>query len=528
MRDSRLAFLIMAGFLGGVMFAVGAGIPALLSTQTARDDVVRLASDLGSIVAGMAGKPVDVGTVGGYISWKYGPIFLIITSLWSILALSSTLAGEAKQGSLEFVVTSPFGKRRIAFEKLAAHVTMMALVLVILTVAAWSTAAIFGKLPGDAIPIDAAIGFALWIGLVALVFGGLALVLAPFIGRGGAAGIAGAAVFAGWLLNGFSATVPAFRIPADLTPWAWTWNHVPLGGQYDWASLGFTAVVAGVLLATGIEAFARRDLGASRSVRSPSLPRLLRGLRSPFSRAFSERLPVAIGWAIGLGVFGLVMAGASRSLADEFNKSPDLAKTFATIFPDFNIATAGGFLQLLISLAYIVVGFAAATLVSGWASDESSGRLEMLLATPLARSRWAISSGLGVFAAILVMTAITAAAIGIGALGAASDAVTPMAGTATIGLYAAALAGIGFAVGGFRTSIAAEAVALVVVATYLIDLVVPALKLPDWVHQLALTAHLGQPMVGIWDPAGMIACCVIAVGGLLLGGWGMRSRDVAR
>ena len=208
MRDSRLAFLIMAGFLGGVMFAVGAGIPALLSTQTARDDVVRLASDLGSIVAGMAGKPVDVGTVGGYISWKYGPIFLIITSLWSILALSSTLAGEAKQGSLEFVVTSPFGKRRIAFEKLAAHVTMMALVLVILTVAAWSTAAIFGKLPGDAIPIDAAIGFALWIGLVALVFGGLALVLAPFIGRGGAAGIAGAAVFAGWLLNGFSATVP--------------------------------------------------------------------------------------------------------------------------------------------------------------------------------------------------------------------------------------------------------------------------------------------------------------------------------
>jgi hypothetical protein len=103
-----------------------------------------------------------------------------------------------------------------------------------------------------------------------------------------------------------------------------------------------------------------------------------------------------------------------------------------------------------------------------------------------------------------------------------------MAGTATIGLYAAALAGIGFAVGGFRTSIAAEAVALVVVATYLIDLVVPALKLPDWVHQLALTAHLGQPMVGIWDPAGMIACCVIAVGGLLLGGWGMRSRDVAR
>ena len=528
MRDSRLAFLIMAGLLGGVMFVVGAAIPQVFSTAAARADVVRLANDLG-VASGVAGKPINVGTLGGYVSWKYGPVFVVIASLWSILALSGTLAGEAAHGSLEFVAVSPFGKRRIALEKLAAHLTVMTLVLAILGVAAWSTAAIFGKLPSDAIPPQAAIGFALWIGLVALVFGGLALILSPFIGRGAAAGISGAALFAGWILNGYSATVPAFRIPAELTPWAWTNNHVPLGGQYDWGSVVFTAIVAVVLLAAGLEAFVRRDLGASTALPSPNTPRALRGLRSPFGRAFSERLPVALGWAIGLGVFGLAMAGASRSVADSFAQSPDIEKTFTTIFPNFNVATAGGLLQLLISLAFIVVGFAACTLVSGWASDESSGRLDMLLATPLARSRWAVSSGLGVYAAIAVMTAITAVAIGIGALGAGSDAITPMAGTITLGLYAAALAGIGFAVGGlFRTSIAAEAVALVVVATYLVDLIGPALKLPDWVHQLALTAHMGQPMVGNWDASGVAACLVIAAGGLLLGGWGMRRRDVAR
>ena len=527
MRDSRLAFLIMAGLLGGVMFVVGAAIPNLLSTQAARDDIVRLANDLG-VASGVAGKPINVGTLGGYVSWKYGPVFVIIASLWSILALSGTLAGEAAHGSLEFVAVSPFGKRRIALEKLAAHLTVMTLVLAILAVAAWSTAAIFGKLPSDAIPPQAAIGFALWIGLVALVFGGLALILAPFIGRGAAAGISGAALFAGWILNGYSATVPAFRIPAELTPWAWTNNHVPLGGQYDWGSVVFTAIVAVVLLAVGLEAFVRRDLGASTALPSPNTPRALRGLGGPFGRAFSERLPVALGWAVGLGVFALAMAGASRSVADSFARSPDIEKTFTTIFPNFNVATAGGLLQLLISLAFIVVGFAACTLVSGWASDESSGRLDMLLATPLARSRWAVSSGLGVYAAIAVMTAITAVAIGIGALGAGSDAITPMAGMITLGLYAAALAGIGFAVGGYRTSIAAEAVALVVVATYLVDLIGPALKLPDWFHQLALTAHMGQPMVGNWDANGVVACLVIAAGGLLLGGWGMRRRDVAR
>jgi len=67
-----------------------------------------------------------------------------------------------------------------------------------------------------------------------------------------------------------------------------------------------------------------------------------------------------------------------------------------------------------------------------------------------------------------------------------------------------------------------------VVAVYLIDLIVPALQLPDWVHQLALTAHLGQPMLGVWDPAGIVACLVLAAVGLALGGWGIRRRDVAR
>jgi len=37
--------------------------------------------------------------------------------------------------------------------------------------------------------------------------------------------------------------------------------------------------------------------------------------------------------------------------------------------------------------------------------------------------------------------------------------------------------------------------------------------------QLALAAHLGQPMIGEWDPAGVLAC-VVAAGGILLGAWG--------
>ena len=60
----------------------------------------------------------------------------------------------------------------------------------------------------------------------------------------------------------------------------------------------------------------------------------------------------------------------------------------AGVFPAIDLTTAGGFLQLVfVELGFIVVGFAAATLVGGWASDETSGRLELVLASPLDRRR---------------------------------------------------------------------------------------------------------------------------------------------
>ena len=67
-----------------------------------------------------------------------------------------------------------------------------------------------------------------------------------------------------------------------------------------------------------------------------------------------------------------------------------------------------------------------------------------------------------------------------------------------------------------------------VVATYLIDLLAPPLKLPDWFHQLALRRTSGAADVGHWDAFGIVACLAIAVGGILLGAWGVGRRDIAR
>lgn len=523
-RDSRLAFIIAAGLLGGMALVMGVAVSSVFPTPAARLEVDKLVGSIPASMVNLFGKPVKLGTLGGYMTFKYGAIFALGTALWSILALSSTLAGEARRGSLDFVAAAPFGKRRIALEKLAAHLTMLWLAMAILAVATTASSMLFGDASlGDTIPPLSSIGFALWAGFIALFFGGLAFALSPILGRAGSAGVAGLAMVVLWVANGLDVGGPIVL----LSPFRWTADHVALVGQYDWAPLALVGVVGVVFLAIGVELFVRRDLGVTAGLSLPRLPAAALGVHGPVSRAFGDELPRALSWGIGLGLMGALVASLVGPMADQLGNDPNLIATFSAIFPGFDLSSAGGWLQMYAQLLFIAAGFAAATFVSKWASDETDGRLEMVLTTPMARARWVIAGGIGAMMAIAVMTVLFAAGVGLGAASGGVAAGEPMVGSIALGLYAAAIVGVGVAIGGlFRASIAAEIVALVVVATYLVDLLAPPLRLPDWVHQLALTAHLGQPMVGVWDAGGVVACVLLAVGGLAIGAWGMTRRDV--
>jgi polyether ionophore transport system permease protein len=529
-RDSRRAFLIEVAFLAAFLFLMFAGFSSVYSTRAARDEIALVATQLGPAGGGLVGPIINVGTMGGYIAYRYGVVFGIVAGLWSILSLTATLGGEAQRGSLDIVAAAPMGRRRIAIEKVAAHVILLAVTVTAVTFAAWAGGAAFAKLPGDEVPLESAVGFALWIGLMALAFGSLAFVLSLFLGRGWAAWIAGLLLVAGPLLINERLVVPAFGVVYQLSPWWSTWGHAAaLAGRYDWPSLLPVAILAVALLAVGIETFARRDIGPSSpiSVRRLRLPSVAVGLGGPLGRSFGERLPLSLAWGLAVGIFGLFMTGAAHTMAADAARSPELLETVRRVFPTLDLTTVGGWLELSVKLLLVVAGLAAATLVAGWASDEASGRIEMVAATPLSRARWAAASGLGVLAAIALMTAIVALGIGAGALITGTDVLTPASGSVVLGLFAAAMAGIGFAIGGLvRGSMAAWPVMVVVVATYLVDLIVTVFHLPNDVRQIALTAHLGEPMTGSWDSAGVAACAALAFGGLAIGAWGFTRRDI--
>jgi ABC-2 type transport system permease protein len=529
-RDSRLSFIIAAGLLGGMSLVMGAAIGTVFPTPAARHDLNALVGAMPASMVNLFGNATlmgdKLGTLGGYVTWKYGSTFAVGISLWSILALSGTLAGEAARGSLDLVAVLPFGKRRIALEKLAAHLTVFWITMAILAVALVVSSNAFGEAAmGDQLSLVNTVGFALWVGFIGMCFGGLAFALSPILGRGGSAAVAGIAMVALWVMSGLNVGGPL----VNLSPFHWTADHVPLVGIYDWAGLALVGIVAVVFLAAGVVLFDRRDLGVTAGLSLPSLPDSVLGVRGPLTRAFGDQLPRVLSWGLGMAIWGALLGSLVGSFSELIAKTPDMANVFGQIFPDFDFSTAGGWLQLYVEIFFIAAGFAATTFVAKWASDETEGRLETLLATPMTRTRWVVAGGVAAVIGALLMALLFALGTALGAAAGGSTAGDALLGSMSLGLYAAAVVGIGVAIGGlWRTSLAAEIAALYVVATFLLDLLAPPLGLPDWVHQLALTAHVGQPMIGHWDPAGIVLCVAIAVVGIGIGAIGIRRRDVAR
>lgn len=529
-RDSRLAFIIAAGLFGGLTLVMGAAVGQVFPTPDKRLALNEIVGSMPASMVNLFGNTTligdKLGTFGGYVTWKYGAMFSLGTALWSILALSGTLAGEAAHGSLDFVAASPFGKRRIALEKLAAHLVLVWLTMLVVAIGLFVSSHAFGEEAlGDFVPFADALAFAAWCGSLAMFFGGIAFALAPLLGRGGAAGVSALVMMLLWATSGLQIGGPLITI----SPFNWTTDMIPLVGLYNWPATLAVLGLGVAFLLIGLELFNRRDLGVTAGLSLPSLPAGVLGVHGPISRAFGDQLPRAISWAIGLAIWGALLSSLVGPFADQIGKDPTLKEVFANIFPGLDFATPAGWLQLYLELFLIAAGFAGATFVSKWASDETDGRLETVLATPLSRARWVLAGGVAALLAVAVMTGGFALGIWLGAVSANAAAGQAVVGTLAMGLVGIAFVGIGFAVGGvWRTSLAAEIAAILVVVTYLINLLAPPLNLPDWVHQLALTAHLGTPMAGQWDPVGIVACLVLAVGGIAVGAWGFARRDIAR
>jgi ABC-2 type transport system permease protein len=529
LRDSRRAILIVGGFCALMAVISSAFIGSTWPTAADRAEGVALTTTLPPIFTGLyGGSAVNADGIGGFTNWRYGLIFFLMPGIWSLIALSGTLVAEVRRGSMDLVASTPIGRARIAVEKVGAHVAAMALAMLLVALALWGSAAALGTLPADEIPLADALSHTLLMGLSGLAAGGVAFALAPFVGRGAAGGLAALWLVGSWIVNGYRESVPIFETLAPFSFFNWSVEHRPIAGLHDPIGLLWPALITLGGMAIGVVAFARRDLGDVGTLRLPSLPGWLLGTTGPLRRTFGERIGAIVAWGLGIGVYALIIGVTGQDLQDMVADNPTMAEIFRAAFPNVDISDPGFALQLLfVQFGTLVIGFAAAALVGGWASDESEGRLELLLTTPVARPRWAILTGLGTYLAVIGVAIIVALAAALGVALAGENVLTPFIGTFVLALHGMAVAGVGLAVGGlFRPSWAAPAIIVLVVGWLLIEILAPLLELPDWVLDLVLGTHYGQPMVGEWDPIGIGIALAMAFGGLIVAAIGFSRRDL--
>jgi len=529
LRDSRWAIIGFGVGIGMIMVLTASQIVAEFPDAASRAALAAQMQMLPEVMRGLLGEPINIETLGGFIAWRTLGIMPIIVGIWSLLSLSGTIGREAADGSLEFVVASPQSRTAIAVQKVGAHLVALAIAMTLLGILTWASAAAFATLPGDEVSFADAMAAAWTVGVLGLVGGAVAFALSSTIGRGTALGIGAVVLVASYLVHSYASIAPAFEAVEPISYFAWTAGHRPLAGVTDWLPMGGVVLLIGGLLAVGTIAFDRSDIGRTKSlpVRGPGLAV---GLGGPFGRSVAERLPSAIGWGLGIGLYGMFIASSASAFSEALTELPQMEQIVARFYPGVDIGSAEGMLQLaFMGFGLLMVGFAAATLVGGWASDESERRLELILAGPITRFRWGLVAGAGVLVGAAIVGILLSTLIAVGATADGKDPVAPFAGSLVAGLYGGALAGAGLAVGGLvRPSWGAVAVASLTVGFYVLNFLGAALGLPDEVVWFSLSSHLGQPLIGEWDVPGLVACAVLAIGGMLVGAWGLSRRDVAR
>jgi len=527
-RDSRRATLVVGLLTGFIVFATAGALGSQFPTVFSRLELVAQAQLLPVALRGLLGEPIAVETLGGFVSWRVGNALPPMLGIWSVLALSGTLAGEAQRGSLDVLVATPVSRARVALQKLLGHATAVTVAMAMAALLTFVSGTVFGTLPADPIPLGAAFSHFVLTGLLMLLSGCVAFAVAPVVGRGRAAGIGFLVLFGTYLIPAYASTAPIFAALEPFSPFSWTADHRPLAGREDWLPVGVVALGTVVLGGLGILGFVRRDLGEAVGLRWLRLPSLPAGTANPFTRQLADRTGAAIGWAAGIGLYGALIAASSEAFSAGIAQLRGIGEIIARLYPGVDVSQPSGVLQLgFFAFGTLLAGLAGTTFVAGWAADEANRRLDLVLSTPVARARWAVASGLGVMAAVGLMVIVIALIIGPAVAAQGAEVATPVIGLGVLGLYAAGVAGIGLGVGGLvRASIAVPVAGGIVIGSYLLELIGNLLQLPDWVLQLSLNHHLGQPMSGRFDGPGIVLLTVLAVGGLAIGTLGLRRRDL--
>lgn len=268
----------------------------------------------------------------------------------------------------------------------------------------------------------------------------------------------------------------------------------------------------------------RRDLGASLVATRPGPHEATPRLGTPIGLAARLQRGNILGWGAALVVSGLAYGAYTDALTTAFD---DLPEVFLELFGGSDDLVAGYLAYMAVFMAWLA-GAYTVTAMQSLRSEETSGRAEPVLATPVSRTAW-LASNLAVTAtAIVVLLAAAGLATGLGAAIVTGDG-THIGEMLLAHLNQVPAVWIVLGVAALLYGILPRAVpaAWVLVAFGLIaGTFGPLLDLPERVLELSPFAHPAAVPLEALRPLPLLALTAIATAGALIGLLTFHRRDL--
>jgi ABC-2 type transport system permease protein len=477
-----------------------------------------------SAIAAIIGPARRVETIGGFVAWRVFGLLIIIGAVWGLLTATRLLRREEDAGRWEMLLAGRTTRGRATAQAMvglgAGWLVLWALTAAFTLAAGTNRYAHFSVTSSLFYATAATLSAAMF-----LAVGELAGQLAPT--RRQVNGLAAAVFAVCYLLRMIADSGTGLAWMRWVSPLGWIENLRPLTGSQPLALLpvvGLTAVTAAV----AIRLAGRRDLGAAVGARSKAPRSGTRLLGGPTGLVVRLERWVALAWIAGLGVLALIFGVVARSAAAGNVAVGSITQQLGRLgaHPAGAVTAWIGYEFLFLAA---LLAYAAATQVSALRGEEADGHLDNLLARPLDRATW-LAGRLG-FAVLLVLAGGLAIGLG-GWIGvSARDSGVGLTAMLQAGWNAAIPAlfvlGLGTLLYGLVPRLAAPALYVVVLWSFLVEIIGSSLTSNHWLLDTAILTHLGPvPATGLhWTAIAALTGCgaLAAVAGAAV----FRRRDLA-
>lgn len=387
-----LWLLLLVALAAGQVQRYATGIP----------DIAAFAREMAAnqALTAFAGE-VHSATPAGMAVWKNADAIYTVLGLIMVLTVVRHSRGEEESGRAELVGAGVVG--RLAPLTAALTVACGSAVLAGLLTATAMTAT--GADAAGSLAFGAAISAA------GLVFAGIGAVAAQLTQSARTAiGVGALGLGVSYVLR-FLADGGGLTVLKWLSPQGWSHLVRPYGDDNVAVlllSLAFTAAA----LTLAYRLLTRRDLGHGLIPERPG-PATTDRLRSPLRLAWRLHKGLLVGWIAGYAIAGLVLGALATSIEEVARQGAAVEEFFRRYTASPEATMTDAYLWLIaLSLGYVSALYPLLALLR-LRNEETSGRAELLLSTPVSRVRWVAGHLLLALAGSALILAAAGLAMGV-------------------------------------------------------------------------------------------------------------------